>query len=79
MPKELVYEHDQKDDGPQRYAKVQWGGALSREVFLATREMDANGDESVGLGTVVQLDRMSINGMIRVLRRARDQAFGRDE
>lgn len=36
--------------------------------------------EAVGhTGHYVQLDRKGINQLIRVLRRARDQAFGRDE
>jgi hypothetical protein len=33
----------------------------------------------VEYGWYVQLDRRGINELIRVLRRARDQAFGRDE
>lgn len=40
----------------------------------------AQGESSVTLGVFVDLDdRRKVNDLIRVLRRARDQAFGADE
>jgi hypothetical protein len=34
--------------------------------------------ESTGDWTIVDLDRPAINGLIRLLRKARDQAYGTD-
>lgn len=56
-------------------------------VQIVSRETDASGGRLVGDdpethytdGFYVDLDRAAINGLIRNLRRARDQAFGRDE
>lgn len=55
-------------------------------VQIVTKETDAFGgrlsdDEGVHFtdGLFVDLDRQGINKLIRNLRRARDQAFGRDE
>lgn len=56
-------------------------------VQIVTKETDAFGGRRVGEdpgvhvtdGFYVDLDRAGINGLIRNLRRARDQAFGRDE
>ena len=39
----------------------------------------ATSTELISPGQYVQLDRPAINRLIRVLRRARDQAFGKDE
>lgn len=56
-------------------------------VQIVTKETDAFGGRLVGDepethytdGLYVDLDRAAINRLIRNLRRARDQAFGRDE
>jgi len=56
-------------------------------VQIVTKETDAHGGRLVGDapethytdGLYVDLDRNAINRLIRNLRRARDQAFGRDE
>ena len=50
-------------------------------VQLATirdRDNPESGDDPAN-GLYMTMDRESINAVIRVLRRARDQAFGRDE
>lgn len=87
MPKEIV--HNSTPDYPS-YARVGWSRE-SGHVQLAT----ANPDGKLSLknvdgkyepvdtiedhGWFVSLDRHGINDLIRVLRRARDQAFGKDE
>lgn len=56
-------------------------------VQVVTKETDAFGGRLVGDssathytdGLYVDLDRTAINALIRNLRRARDQAFGKDE
>lgn len=76
------------DDGPQivPLVDVRW----NREggyVQIVTRAQRADGgrvaddspDSHVTDGMYVDLDRAGINRVIRNLRRARDQAFGRDE
>lgn len=51
-------------------AENAFGGRWAGEEDVATHVTD---------GFFVDLDRQAINGLIRNLRRARDQAFGRDE
>lgn len=65
---------------------VRWNRDASY-VQIVTKETDAFGGRLVGEdpgthytdGFYVDLDRQGINLLIRNLRRARDQAFGRDE
>lgn len=64
---------------------VRWGREQNF-VQIVTKATDANGgryaagDETDFTdGMYVDLDREAINRLIRNLRRARDQAFGRDE
>lgn len=91
MPKEVVYaeQHsfeDGKEDPYVPIAEVRW----NREggyVQLVTKATDPNDGRVAGDsrethitdGFYIDLDRNSINNLIRHLRRARDQAFGRDE
>jgi len=79
MPKELV-RSKYPEDHPGLVAQVGWGRD-SQHVQLATVNDDAAKLEPTpeGNGWFVQLDRHGINDLIRILRRARDQAFGRDE
>ena len=84
MPKEYVdsvqslpRSADEPAEPPFR-VRVGWsrerGDAEIRTVNPATEE---SFDETGGWN--VWLDRRGINDLIRILRRARDQAFGRDE
>ena len=82
------------DESAESIVEVGWSREAGH-VQLATRCIEASTHEtyrpaSPEPGTVVpdlsfhdgfyvQLDRRGINGLIRNLRRARDQAFGRDE
>lgn len=95
MPKESVYgnQHcfDPNDKNPQvPTVDVMWSrdGDL---VQIVSKVEDPHGGRWIGEGDwdqgsthftdgmYVDLDRNSINKLIRNLRRARDQAFGRDE
>lgn len=62
-------------------AKVTWHREDGFSVQLATINPEYEHDfgEWEKSGWYVDLDRRAINDLIRVLRRARDQAFGRDE
>jgi hypothetical protein len=81
MPKEVVVDSNGFDDDASRglRAEVRW----SREaeyVQLATVADEPPVRSGLGgEGWHVSLDRRGINEVIRYLRRARDQAFGRDE
>lgn len=91
MPKEYVlspYEYFKtEDDDPNRpVVCVKWSresGDLQIVTRLRENEVfyseDKNDPIPVEYGWYVDLDRRGINDLIRILRRARDQAFGRDE
>ena len=91
MPKETVYGEqltfDPKDANPQvPVVDVMWGRD-QQFVQIASKVESPDGgrwaEESpnshVSDGMYVDLNRASVNKLIRNLRRARDQAFGRDE
>lgn len=76
MPKEVIYDPYMNDGGVR--TEIRW----SRDGFiqLATVADEAPGPSGLGAeGWFVHLDRKAVNELIRYLRRARDQAFGRDE
>jgi hypothetical protein len=75
MPREYVYTDAANPDGtaPQRAVSVGWHE--SGYVQLAT----VVNDETMSEGQFADLDRRQINDLIRLLRKARDRAFGRDE
>lgn len=93
MPKETVYgdqvAYEPPGDSHQQVpiVDVLWHRDLGY-VQIVTKATDASGgrwigelteDSHVTDGMYVNLDRGSINKLIRDLRRARDQSFGRDE
>lgn len=93
MPKERTYgvgtflstgdgEPAQSVDSP--LAEVRWNRWPDSYVSLVTRLESCevsppDKDILASYGFHVQLDRDGINSLMRHLRRARDQAFGRDE
>lgn len=86
MPKEIVYGEQLVVDNIVPIIEVRWNreGAFVQVVSKATSPDDGRvaGDSTetvVSDGFFVDLSRASINDLIRHLRRARDQAFGRDE
>lgn len=87
MPKEyIIPEHVKKrcDDGGGRRESVRVGWDRIGYVQLATvLQAGTDGAPSehaseVDQGQFVDLDRESINRLIRTLRKARDQAYGSD-
>ena len=90
MPKETVYSDDVlfEDDAESVVAEVRWGRETAH-VELVTRAVIKSTGESVEksrypdqpfeAGVHMGMNRKQINDLIRNLRRARDQAFGRDE
>lgn len=91
MPAQQVYGQQsvaEEDNSPQPVplVDVRWNreGGYVQIVTKAERAdggriADDSPDTHVTDGFYVDLDRAGINGVIRNLRRARDQAFGRDE
>ena len=91
MPKEHVYgstiPYGEEDPG-RSVVEVRWSRE-STYLQVATRCIRADDDTvysnenlptlTAADGWFVDLDRRGINDLIRKLRRARDQAFGRDE
>lgn len=81
MPKEYIYGEEISPDGTTRQeAKVTWspvdsGGIVQMTVFKS----DGTYRNEYELPQYMTLDRPAINRLIKVLRRARDQAYGRDE
>lgn len=71
MPKEVI-----RLDGTTFAVEVGWG----RDSFVQIGSVDQSREQySPERGYFIDLDRQSINRLIRVLRRARDQAYGADE
>jgi hypothetical protein len=82
MPKEYVYTAPVTPDQNQRAIKVTWareenGGHVQMCVFEHDSEDEYTKEHE--LPQYVSMDRDAINRTIRILRRARDQAYGRDE
>lgn len=91
MPKEVVYGETLAFDGPsdepsqneQPVVEVRWSREAG-DMQIVTKIQGyefAGPDEELTYhyGMFVNLDRRGINDLIRYLRRARDQAFGKDE
>ena len=83
MPKEIVVEspgYIPEDSDKQALVEVTWQRSLEH-VQVATFARHPVTLETIGReeAMFVTLDRSAINNLIRNLRRARDQAFGRDE
>lgn len=79
MPKEMITSK-YREDHPEIGVQIGWGRESSH-VQIATVNRDGAELKPTpeGNGWYVQLGRHEINQVIRTLRRARDQAYGRDE
>lgn len=73
---------EQSDDGTQGSIsypfEIQVGWGVDT-VQVATRNNDAGDQFGPESGWYVDLNRTEINQLVRLLRKARDAAFGRDE
>lgn len=82
MPKEIIYSrHFGTNENPEPTVHVGWTREASH-VEIATRMpkgIQLPCDDVVENGWYATLDRNGINQLIRALRKARDQAFGKDE
>lgn len=85
MPKEVIHSSEQfSSNYPEQTSivEVRWGRE-SEYAQIATLLVDTQTHEpierSVDGGWFISLNRTGINDLIRYLRKARDQAFGRDE
>jgi hypothetical protein len=83
MPKEYLVNpserrRQEKHGGDTAAVRVGW--QRDTEVQIATVLLPGGEwGEEPNVGQFVDLDRYTLNRLIRVLRRARDQAYGRDE
>ena len=78
MPREYVVGESLSDLDAERRVTVGW--QREGNVQVATESLPVSGTTtSMGNGQWIDLDRTAINALIRLLRKARDQAFGRDE
>lgn len=81
MPKEVIYpRQSETGDNPAPWAEVSWSKEYEH-VQLVTKAADGIKLEPTpeGNGWYVDLNRTQINRLIRALRRARDDSFGKDE
>jgi hypothetical protein len=90
MPKEIINSryHGQELPGlngapvevEATFAHIGWTKDLDHvEIAVLNGAVDTEDPNDSRRGWFMQLDRSGINRMIRALRSARDQAFGRDE
>lgn len=88
MPKEIIAErpiyfedvdgNEDLESGTQGLVEISWNSE-AEHVQLVTYERAMVTYDRTFEGRYVTMDRYMINQLIRHLRRARDQAFGRDE
>lgn len=81
MPKEIIYgRYHGTDEDPEPEVRLGWSKEAGH-VELATINVDGQvlHPTPEGNGWFVALDRYGINRLIKCLRQARDDAFGRDE
>lgn len=75
MPREIIWKDTPSEDGKGVLAEVLW----AKDQFVQIGVAEYNRDDSVKNSLFTDLSRKQINDLIRDLRRARDQAYGRDE
>lgn len=75
MPKEVVHTSQYPGEAPNPVVPVFW----SRDGFVQLGVVMVDGSEDPANGLYCDLNRDQINRLVRNLRRARDQAYGRDE
>ena len=86
MPKEIIYGDEPYTEPGVSIVEVRWGretGDMQLVTKAVNRTTGERLSDDAGIhytdGMYVSLDGRGINDLIRNLRRARDQAFGRDE
>lgn len=77
MPKEIIRNASQLGADDQCHTEIRW--SRDQHVQIATvKKADDYSVDGAGVGWFVNMDRDGLNQLIRVARRARDQAFGAD-
>lgn len=80
MPKETIMNQSQIGDDQLFRFEILWNKDKYCQVATVKETNDPNKAADGGVeGYYVNLDREGLNKAIRVLRRARDQAYGKDE
>jgi len=81
MPKEMVIDRNGFNDDHSRGLRVEvrWNREASYVQIATVADAAPEASGLGGEGWHMGLERQDINDLIRYLRRARDQAFGRDE
>jgi hypothetical protein len=88
MPKEVILQHEPRfydESGreipqeTQPLVQISWSREAEYVQMATGQRHPVTHESEQDKWWFVQLNRTMINDMIRVLRRARDQAFGRDE
>lgn len=88
MPKELIVAHEPRlfnEDGnempqeTQSLVQIGWNGEAQYVQIATGTRHPTTFDSDSSTWQFVQLSRTMINDIIKVLRRARDQAYGKDE
>lgn len=77
MPKETVYNAYDHGDSDLFQLDLSWGREQN-SVQIGTLQVEERTQRKVVDGVFVQLDRAGCNKLITALRKARDQAFGKD-
>lgn len=77
MPKEIIRNASQLGTDDQCHTEIRWNRAGYVQLATVKKADDYHKDGAVD-GWFVDMDRSSLNELIRVARRARDQAFGAD-
>lgn len=82
MPKEVIHDDDHvygTENSSPLAVEVGWGRNTYVQIASLNLEVKETKPDTTEWGWFVDLDRPMINKLIRVLRRARDQAYGADE
>lgn len=75
MPKETIWGKESETDSPKINTQVTW----NRDSYVQIATVVSDKPEDGSDGWYADLTRQNINDLIRTLRKARDQAFGKDE
>ena len=77
MPKEVIRNASQLGTDDQCHTEIRWNRDQYVQIATVKKADDYHNDGRVE-GWFVDMNRDSLNELIRVARRARDQAFGAD-
>lgn len=79
MPKEIFWGPTPSDEDPRDSDKLVAQVSWARDMYVQVGLVPTGDPEGSDVGLFADLTRQQINDFIRALRKARDQAYGRDE